>query len=1231
LRRVVVTPRGRNSVVSKKLGYSLIDGLFRIVNSPCVNVKIELLREVAGLIYYLHELPECLEYFDLVNDSAYAVEDMFMNLCSRKYEGDGQEYLHRDAVFGLTGLCCCFKSVVYCGTNGGIDLIYNLITSTISMLNVLDTKFSAGLGDVIDNEEFDELYSNLYIYFRFLLNLTTEFTFHRAITDKFLDIITVLANDDSDYHNKRSVGYVCCQIICNLEKSHDVAVQSLLYKHHVKHVSHLYNNTHENENENENSNGGDDDANDNSTICNTLASSALTASASAAAKYGDLAYKPNKVHSTTAANIENTLKGTMCPDWFVKGEYDDDGCSGAMHDDVRDNNNDNNDNDDCNTLDSNVFINNGKEQVLLSLQSNDNTADYCCEGGYGSLDYGRVNGDGQQMFGDELRQRVEGNVTSYDGDNGINGNNDNDNNNNNNIIINNNNNIIDTEIQQNIGSTSEGPSGGASLVSVDAYGREIVFQALDSAENSLAPLTEGFTQDFDSNAFENHGGYTPGKFNVPANTPDRWGKGLGGVEFKVKESKHRMTIMDTGQELPSTGVGITHTMAIPKGHDPWEPPAVLQVLEETHGEVPGKQNLRKLIAETVVLNPSKKLSRITFKTGIDKFGRRKQFNHSEVDAPVTMWRWKHTPGSVVSQHLFRSAKGLDGKQYFYYYKEAGNVYSPAFEAEHPGMYPAPHPPVSVVYIGSKFPSPPEGLLPDADTFIPIFNHSVPPECPRPKVHAIKLCREACTFINGKGNCPGKTCKMHGHIPIKDIPFFCRPQPVEEVDTGPAEILFDFRGTIFEPRNTQCDAKDYYNSDKVYKRSFEHNWSRGAETKRFTKFLTLSDARVKRGEMKVQDVHLEVKKEMKKHCRIIEQVYEFYAIATNSMAGYGSGAMSPHQNGYMSFLKELKDSDPDYPVAADSEAQYQELVRIFLTVNLEEDKTSITHKFNVNTAMMKHEWVEALVRVATVVYGSGDPTNEFSKVPVCFNRMMKVVENFQDKEIITDGDVYRKKNLYTHQVCRVLERYKVILSAAFICYPVSNHKMRTKKPELKLELFGLDDWERLMAETTMYQKGLNRPDAKAAFMRARMHVTDEIVHRDLYTSITLIDFYEALARAADYWACGGSHLVNDETDTATNLENFLKHMVQGLAVHWKGELRVNCHGHGLDQKKFCSLDKYLPKESEEQAQQNKDARQDLRDTALQRKESSENLREMRQSMDSTCRPSTAMTEASFDEF
>jgi len=140
-------------------------------------------------------------------------------------------------------------------------------------------------------------------------------------------------------------------------------------------------------------------------------------------------------------------------------------------------------------------------------------------------------------------------------------------------------------------------------------------------------------------------------------------------------------------------------------------------------------------------------------------------------------------------------------------------------------------------------------------------------------------------------------------------------------------------------------------------------------------------------------------------------------------------------------------------------------------------------------------------------------------------------------------------------------------------------MRSKKAELKLELFGLDDWERLLSDSMLYQNGIMRIDAKAAFFKARMQVADEIVHRQKDSSISLTDFYEALARLGDCAVSGGGVVPTSQLkgSCAENLEAIMKKLLAGLAVFWGGELRCFCQGHAWDQKKFADLSKYLPQD------------------------------------------------------
>ena len=249
-------------------------------------------------------------------------------------------------------------------------------------------------------------------------------------------------------------------------------------------------------------------------------------------------------------------------------------------------------------------------------------------------------------------------------------------------------------------------------------------------------------------------------------------------------------------------------------------------------------------------------------------------------------------------------------------------------------------------------------------------------------------------------------------------------------------------------------------------------------------------------MTIEQVMLELKREMKKNVKLILTTFEYYSIMSPGMGGYGSGSTCIHQNAYMKFLNQVQGEEDRV-----NDDRYQELVRTFMLVNLVEDKKDKSNKFNQSNSLLKQEWIELLTRVA-VVLDRARARDEDSKRSVmdCIITLFEMMRSNLPKEAVEDNDKYRRERLYTFGVNDVLEKFKSLLYATHVVYPVSNHKMRTKKPELKLELFGLDDWERLMSDSQMYQNGLYRTDAKAAFLKARMLVKDEIVHRQKDTSL-----------------------------------------------------------------------------------------------------------------------------------
>jgi len=186
--------------------------------------------------------------------------------------------------------------------------------------------------------------------------------------------------------------------------------------------------------------------------------------------------------------------------------------------------------------------------------------------------------------------------------------------------------------------------------------------------------------------------------------------------------------------------GNVYTVDIPEQKNPWEPPIIMQVMEKdsdvrkkeqitgttmpqpdmSQSQLHQQQQNKLTMSETVVLDPSRKYSRITFKTAIDQFGRFKQYNHAKSGAPVTLWRWQHVPGSVISNENHKFIESLDGKTYIYYDSPNAlssassnkHVFMPVFNTEHPGNYPEPPVPKNLTHVtGATIPSPYQSLKP----------------------------------------------------------------------------------------------------------------------------------------------------------------------------------------------------------------------------------------------------------------------------------------------------------------------------------------------------------------------------------------------------------------------------------------------------------------------------------------------------------------------------------------
>lgn len=97
-------------------------------------------------------------------------------------------------------------------------------------------------------------------------------------------------------------------------------------------------------------------------------------------------------------------------------------------------------------------------------------------------------------------------------------------------------------------------------------------------------------------------------------------------------------------------------------------------------------------------------------------------------------------------------------------------------------------------------------------------------------------------------------------------------------------------SIFAPRNKECDARAYYDTDGVVKRALSRDWARLLTEDRFWRFVAASDEEAAAGKVESEKELDEIRCEILKHYRQILAVFNHYAGVFTSNRGYGSCTM-----------------------------------------------------------------------------------------------------------------------------------------------------------------------------------------------------------------------------------------------------------------------------------------------------------------------------------------------------
>ena len=304
-------------------------------------------------------------------------------------------------------------------------------------------------------------------------------------------------------------------------------------------------------------------------------------------------------------------------------------------------------------------------------------------------------------------------------------------------------------------------------------------------------------------------------------------------------------------------------------------------------------------------------------------------------------------------------------------------------------------------------------------------------------------------------------------------------------------------SIFRPRRTECDSKAFFDNHMVEDKNFDKNWKRMAAKDKFSTFLKRETKANKDKDPKI--VEKEIQQLLRKNYSVLLSTFTYFALIS------GGQPFTMELNDFTSFLEACNIPDKDSESCKKSDCD-----RAFIECNFIENKNSAEAKVATEHSMLKHEFMEALIRISVNKYGRGQPTTD---IALALEMLLEenILPNLPPAARMEPNE-FRRVRLYQEEVDTIYKRHKKELISLY-----SRYRLPPRGGGLRPKVWKLYCWEAFVKDTELVKDRddcLSNPMAAQAFGTARMMVNDEIAQWAKYETLTFIDFLDALGRVAD---------------------------------------------------------------------------------------------------------------------
>jgi len=487
---------------------------------------------------------------------------------------------------------------------------------------------------------------------------------------------------------------------------------------------------------------------------------------------------------------------------------------------------------------------------------------------------------------------------------------------------------------------------------------------------------------------------------------------------------------------------------------------------------------------------------------------------TDEDSRPTLTLFEHVQGSRVCEGMFPSYQLPNGKMAYMYYNGGLLLDEMAVDAVQPPPRPSTVPQalqqaMPLADVLNLIAKPPGSAPP----FIPY--KPVPYLVPLPGKHTLPVKAPFKYSASAFGDLREDNLQLI--IQAKRIIKTQTQMYVEDIEVKVVEERepWTLPMSIFKPRLKESDARNFFDTPAALEKMFERDWQRVCTKEKFTSML----AREHKGNKSTEKDEATMLKEV--HDVLLEYYQTWYSAFIYFAAGGSGDPYHMTLNSFTTYLDECQVADPESPSIKRSDCD-----TIFIVCNFQPDKKSHEAQVNVENALMRYEFLESIVRAGIAKYGKGVATDDVAEA-VRMILAQNIAPNLTPAGRHVAND-FRTERLYTEEVDMVFKRHQVLLKAIY-----SRYRLKPAGGGLRTKMLKLEGWNQLMQDVHFLDSHYTIQDAILTFLWSRMFVLDEIKDYSRYTSLTFIDFLEALGRAADM-----KSLPNPEDLEAAGYSNIL---------------------------------------------------------------------------------------------